>query len=267
MDRDRDPVTGRVFGRVRRRPNDLPRWFVVSVALVPTLFLCTFYLWPFVTLLGRGLRLDAIGDTLAAPSTWRVVWFTLWQATVSTICTIVVGMFPTWAIARFTFPGRRLLSGALTAVFVLPTVVIGAAFVALMPDSLDRSVWAIIGAHVVFNLAVVVRTVGAAWSQLPADIEHAAATLGAGPWATFRHVTLPLIRPAVVAAAAIVFLFTFTSFGVIRVLGGVGRSTIEVEVWRRATQLGDLPRAATLAVLQLAILAIAVGWATRCAAS
>jgi thiamine transport system permease protein len=210
-------------------------------------------------LLGSGLGVDAIADTLKASSTWRVVWFTLWQAVLSTAATIVVGMFPTWAIARYTFPGRRLLSGALTAVFVLPTVVIGAAFVAVLPDSLDRSVWAIVGAHVVFNLAVVVRTVGAAWSQLPDDLEHAAATLGAGPWTVFRHVTLPLVRPAVVAAAAIVFLFTFTSFGVIRILGGIGRSTIEVEIWRRATQLGDIGRASTLAILQLLVLAVAIG--------
>ena len=244
-------------------PNSLPRWFVAALATAPTAFLLVFYAWPFATLLAHGLRIDAISDTLREDTTWRVVWFTVWQAVISTAATIVLGMFPAWAVARYAFPGRRLLSGALTAVFVLPTVVVGAAFVALLPDSLERSVWAIIGAHVVFNLAVVVRTVGASWSQLPHDLEHAAATLGAGPWRAFRSVTLPLIRPAVVAAAAIVFLFTFTSFGVIRVLGGVGRATIEVEVWRRATQLGDIGRAATLTVLQLSILAVTIGWATR----
>jgi thiamine transport system permease protein len=241
--------------------NGLPRWFVLALAAAPTAFLLVFYVWPFATLLGRGLRIETVEETLRADATWRVVWFTVWQAVVSTTATIALGMFPAWAVARYTFPGRRLLSSALTAVFVLPTVVVGAAFVALLPDSLDHSVWAIIGAHVVFNLAVVVRTVGASWSQLPYDLEHAAATLGAGPWRTFRIVTLPLIRPAVVAAAAIVFLFTFTSFGVIRVLGGVGRATIEVEVWRRATQLGDIGRAATLTVLQLCILAATIGWA------
>jgi thiamine transport system permease protein len=244
-------------------PNRLPRWFVVVLAAAPTVFLLVFYAWPFATLLVRGVRVESITATLRADSTWRVVWFTLWQAVLSTAATLVLGMFPTWAVARYAFPGRRLLSGALTAMFVLPTVVVGAAFVALLPDSLDRSVWAIIAAHVVFNLAVVVRTVGASWSQLPDDLEHAAATLGAGPWRVFGDVILPLIRPAIVAAAAIVFLFTFTSFGVIRVLGGVGHATIEVEVWRRATQLGDIGRAATLTVLQLCILAVAVGWAAR----
>ncbi len=235
----------------------------MSLAVAPALFLCVFYVWPVVTLLARGLGVDQLTETLEDDSTWQVVWFTIWQAVASTVATLTIGLFPTWAISRFTFPGRRLLSGALTAVFVLPTVVIGAAFVALLPDSLDRSVWAIIGAHVVFNLAVVVRTVGASWSQLPDDLEHAAATLGAGPWSTFRHVTLPLIRPAVLGAAAIVFLFTFTSFGVVKVLGGVGRATLEVEVWRQATQIGDIGRAATLALMQLCLLGVAITWAAR----
>ena len=146
----------------RGAANRLPRWFVAALATAPTVFLLVFYAWPFATLLWHGLRLTAISDTLRADSTWRVVWFTLWQAVLSTVATLVLGMFPAWAVARYAFPGRRLLTGALTAVFVLPTVVVGAAFVALLPDSLDRSVWAIIAAHVVFNLAVVVRTVGAA---------------------------------------------------------------------------------------------------------
>jgi thiamine transport system permease protein len=152
--------------------------------------------------------------------------------------------------------------GVLTAAFVLPTVVMGAAVAALLPDSLDRGIWAILGAHVVFNLAVVVRTVGAVWEHLPPELEAAAATLGASPWQTFRHITLPLLRPALTAAGAIVFLFTFTSFGVIRVLGTAGRPTLEVEIWRRATQLGEIGSAAVLALAQLVVLGLVVGWTT-----
>ncbi len=54
----------------------------------------------------------------------------------------------------------------------------------------------------------------------------------------FRFVTVPLLRPALFAAGSIVFVFTFTSYGVIRVLAAPGTRTIEVEVWRNATQLG-----------------------------
>ena len=238
-----------------RPPNALPRWFVLAVTVPPAAFLVVFYAWPFVTLVGRGLGIDAVARTLGRAATWRIVWFTLWQAVASTALTLIAGMAPAWAVSRYEFRGRRLLLGVLTAVFVLPTVVVGAAIIAVLPDGLDRGVWAILGAHVVFNLAVVVRTVGAVWERLPVDLEHAAATLGASPWRVFRGITLPLLVPSMAAAAAIVFLFTFTSYGVIRVLGTTGRVTIEVEVWRRATQLGDIGGAAVLAVFQLLLLA------------
>jgi thiamine transport system permease protein len=241
-----------------RAPNRLPRWFVVAVVLPPVVFLAVFYAWPFATLSWRGLSADALTDTFARSTTWRVLWFTAWQAVVSTLLTVVAGLGPAWAVSRFHFRGRRALVGVLTAVFVLPTVVVGAAIIAVLPGSLERSIWGILGAHVVFNLAVVVRTVGAVWERLPLGLEHAAATLGAGPWRTFLTVTLPLLRPAIASASAIVFLFTFTSYGVIRVLGTTGRATIEVEVWRRATQLGDIGGAAVLALLQLVVLAVLV---------
>ena len=136
--------------------------------------------------------------------------------------------------------------------FVLPTVVIGAAVLAVLPASIERGVVAIVAAHVLFNLAVVVRTVGAVLATLPRDREAAAATLGAAPSRVFREITLPAILPAIGAAAAIVFVFTFTSFGVVRILGDVRNSTIEVEIWRQATRFGDIGSAATLTVVQLA---------------
>jgi thiamine transport system permease protein len=258
VDRDRPDL----IRRPGRHPNRVPRWFVAALAVAPVVFLGVFYVTPFATLLVQGVAFDEVSDVLGRRRTWEVAWFTTWQATASTLLTIVAGIAPAYVIARFRFAGRRLLLGLLTAAFVLPTVVMGAAFSALLPGSLDRSIWAILGAHVVFNLAVVVRTVGAVWEHLPPDLEAAAATLGATPWQVARTITLPLLRPAVTAAGAIVFLFTFTSFGVIRVLGTVGRPTLEVEIWRRATQLGEIGPAAVLALTQLVVLAAVVGWST-----
>ena len=221
--------------------------------------LALFYAWPLITVLGRGLDPSTIAETLGDSVTWDVLWFTLWQAVLSTALTIVVGLVPAYVIARFEFPGRRLLDSALIAVFVLPTVVVGAAVLAIMPQSIERSVVAILAAHVLFNLAVVVRTVGAVLAALPRDREAAAATLGASPRRAFREITLPAIVPAIGAAAAIVFVFTFTSFGVIRIVGDAGTSTIEVEIWRQATQFGDLGSAATLTVVQLVVIGVFVG--------
>ncbi len=242
--------------------NRLPRWLIAGLAIGPVAALVVFYAWPFGTLLAEALTGRTVGETLRRPQTWDVVWFTLWQAIVSTVATIVVGLVPAYVVARFDFLGRSVLIGLLTATFVLPTVVMGAAFLALLPESLDRTVWAVIGAHVAFNLAVVVRVVGALWEHLPTDMEHAAATLGASRWRVFTQISLPLIRPAITAAATIVFLFTFTSFGVIRILAAPGTRTIEVEVWRRATQLGDIGGAAVLTLIQLAMLAVALVWST-----
>ncbi len=231
--------------------NRLPAWFVPVLAAVPAVVLVVFYAWPLATVLARGLSRGAIADTFGDGGTWDVVWFTLWQALLSTALTIVVGLAPAYVIARFDFPGRRVLDSALVAVFVLPTVVIGAAVLAVLPSSIERGVIAIVVAHVLFNLAVVVRTVGAVLATLPRDQEAAAATLGASPIRVFREIILPAIAPAVGAAAAIVFVFTFTSFGVVRILGDARNTTIEVEIWRQATRFGNLGAAATLTVVQL----------------
>ena len=242
--------------------NRPPRSLVAALAVGPAVALVLFYLWPFLTLLVEAIDADAFRSTFRRPETREVLWFTLWQAVVSTLVTIAAGLAPAYLVARFEFAGRRTLLALLTALFVLPTVVMGAAILALLPDSVDRTVWAVIGTHVVFNLAVVIRTVSTMWEHLPADMEWAAATLGAGPWRVAREISLPLLRPAIAGAASIVFLFTFTSFGVIRILAAPGTRTLEVEVWRRATQLGDLGGAAVLSLLQLAVLAVVAGWST-----
>ena len=165
-----------------------------------------------------------------------------------------------YVFARFDFPGRRLINAVALVPFVLPTVVVAAAFVALIGPHglfgvrLDNSIWAILLAHVFYNYAVVLRVVGGAWRGLDPRLEDAARALGATRWQAFRRVTLPLLRPAIASASSIVFLFTFTSFAVILILGGPHFSTIEVEIYRQAAQLLDLQVASILALLQLAAL-------------
>ena len=234
-----------------------------GLLVLPVAFVAVFYAWPFLTLLAGAATSGAATTVLRRASTAEVVWFTCWQAVLSTLLTLLIGLAPAYVLARFRFAGRRLLGGLLTAAFVLPTVVMGAAFLALLPGSAERGVVAILAAHVAFNLAVVVRTVGAVWQHLPEDMEAAAATLGASPARVAQEITLPLLWPAILAAGSIVFVFTFTSYGVVRVLGGPGRSTVEVEIWRRATQLGDTTGAALLAVGQLVVMGLVVWWSAR----
>jgi len=240
-----------------------PRIGRVLLVAVPLGFLALFYVYPVASILLTGLLEDGaidlspFGEVLTSSSLQGVVWFTLWQAVASTVLTILAAMPIAYVFARFRFPGKRLLSALLTIPFVMPTVVVATAFLALLGNSsplgidLNRSIWIILAAHVFYNMAVVVRTVGGLWAHLDPRMEEAARSLGATRWQAFRNVTLPLLRPALAAAAAIVFLFTFTSFGVILILGGLTYATLEVEIYRQTVVFVDLPVAAALAILQL----------------
>jgi len=254
VERDRAALT---------RINALPRWLVPALAAVPTVVLAGLFVLPLTTLLTRVVRPSSIRDALQLPGLAGVLWFTLWQALVSTVLTLAIGFVPAYVLARYRFVGRRTLLAIVTVPFMLPTVVVGAAFLALLPDSWHGTARAVVIAHVFFNIAVVVRLVGAMWAVLPTDLTAAARTLGASPAQVLRHVVLPLLRPALWTAATVVFLFTFTSFGAVRLLGGSAHPTLEVEIVRRATQLGDVDGAAVLSILQLLVLAAVVWWSAR----
>jgi len=170
-------------------------WF----AVLPVLFVGVFFAWPLVTVLLRGLSPEGL-DVLRSASTWRVVRFTTVQALISTALTVGLGLPAAYAVHRLDFRGRRVVMSLLTVPFVLPTIVVGAAFRALLPTAAQGTMVAIVVAHVFFNLAVVVRVVGGFWTHLDDRWEQAARTLGAGPVLVWRTVTWPLLRPAVLAA-------------------------------------------------------------------
>jgi thiamine transport system permease protein len=254
-------------GRASLRAGSIRPLRGLALAVVPLGFLAIFFAWPFAAILERSLvddgRLDLPFDVLTSRSTLDVAWFTLWQATASTALTLAAGLPLAWALARFSFPGRRLAEALVLVPFVLPTVVVATALLAVLPTGLEGTVWAILLAHVFFNVAVVVWIVGGYWSELDDRAWDAAATLGAGAWRRFRSVTLPLLMPALAAAGAVVFLFCFTSFGVIVILGGPRYATLEAEIYNQAARIFDLRTAAALALLQLAAVTAAVALAGR----
>nr|WP_246300725.1 ABC transporter permease subunit [Actinopolyspora biskrensis] len=156
-----------------------------------------------------------------------------------------------YLLARVRIPGKVLLRAVITVPFVLPTLVVGMAFRALLGTA-EPSVSAIVLANAFFNVAVVARTVGGLWAQLDRRAEDAARSLGAGPLRTFGTVTLPALRPALWSATAVVFLFCSTSFGVVLVLGAGRYRTLETEIYLRTVRMLDLSGAAALSLLQLA---------------
>lgn len=244
------------------------RWTALAVAAgaVPLAVLAVFFVLPVLGMLQLGFspdgHLDVVGvlETLTRPRVLDAAWFTVWTSTLATLLTLVLGLPVAHLLHRVDLPGRQLLRGLVTVPFVLPTVVVGVAFRTLLASSgplaglgLDGTPTAIVAALVFFNVSVVVRTVGPWWEGLDPRREEAAAALGASPLQVLRTVTLPALRPAILSAASVVFLFCATAFGVVLTLGGVRYSTVETEIYLLTTQFLDLPGAAALSILQLLV--------------
>jgi len=256
----------------------------------PLVFLALFYALPMAQVLrlsltrGAGLAAPFV-EVLRSPLQRDILGFTFLQASLSTLLTLLVGLPGAYLLARYSFRGRSLLLALTSVPFVMPTLVVGAAFQALLgpsgwlnlalmelfglsqpPITVLHTLTAILLAHVFYNTSIVLRMVGDFWSHLDPRIEAAARTLGASRWEVLRRVTLPLLLPAIAAAALLVFLFDFTSFGVILVLGGPRLATLEVEIYNQTVGLFNLPLAAALSIIQLTCtLALTVAY-TRLAA-
>lgn len=253
------------------------RFTFYALLALPLLFLILFYFYPLGTILREsltwdgGLALDVLLSRVFSASTLRVLGFTLGQALLSTVLTLLLGLPGAYLFARYDFPGKRLLNALTTVPFVLPTVVVATAFTAVLgpksplnallmdelnlsrpPLDLRYTLGGILLAHVFYNYTLVLRMVGGFWANLDPRLPQAARTLGASPWRAFREVTLPLLLPALGAAAMLVFIFCFTSFGVVLILGGPRFVTLEVAIYRQAIDFGKFPVAAGLSLVQVA---------------
>ena len=239
---------------------------LIALAALPVAVLAVFFVLPVTGMVRRGFVTDGSWDAgtvvrvLGRAEIHRAIWFTLWSSSVATALSVLLGLPAAYALYRLAFPLRRLVRAALLVPFVLPTVVVGVAFRELLGESgplaalhLDGTSAAIVAGLVFFNVAVVIRSVGAAWESLDARPAEAAAALGASPWRVFRTVTLPALRPSIVSSASVVFLFCATAYGIVLVLGGLRHNTIETEIYKLTTQFLDLPGAAALSILQLLV--------------
>ena len=246
------------------------------ILVVPLAFLAVFYFFPLGAIMAYAffpngtLTLSGAREILADTYYLRVLWFTTWQAALSTLLTVIAALPAAYIFARYQFRGQTLMRALTTLPFLMPAIVVAPAFVALFgprgivneflmrafdlqtaPLKLLDTIWIILLAHVFYNYAIVFRIVSGFWSNLDPQLGSAARMLGANRLRAFWEITLPLLMPAILAAALLVFIFDFTSFGVILILGGPRLATLEVEIYRSAANLFDLNLAATLSLVQI----------------
>ena len=194
--------------------------------------------------------------------------FTAYQALLSTIVSVAVGLPGAYLLARFEFPGREFLRSVTILPFVMPSILVAVGFLAMFgrtgvvndllatvglgPVNVVFTLEIVILAHAFYNAPLVTRLVTAAWESVDTRSVETARTLGAPPLRAFRDVTLPQLVPAILTASVLTFIFTFLSFPIVLALGGLQLATVEVWLFARVQNL-ELVEAATLGAIETAL--------------
>lgn len=208
----------------------------------------------------------SLPSLLADAGVRAVLVRSLLTATAAAGVVVLLGVPAAWVLARSSFPGRSVLRAVAALPMVLPPVVGGVALLLAfgrrglagpvleaLGVRLPFTIGAVILAQVFVALPFLVVTVEAALTGIDPVHEEAAATLGASPWFAFRRVTLPLVRPALLAGVVLAWVRALGEFGAtITFAGAVAGRTVPVEVFL-ALERGDLAGAQSLSLILLAV--------------
>lgn len=255
----------------RFRVSELPL-LVAGIATTALLVVMLYY--PVGSVLAQAVfidgrpTLDPIRFIVTDPFYWGLFRFTAYQAFLSTLASLALGLPGAYVLARYEFPGRRTVRSLTLVPFVLPSIMVAVGFAAMFgANGPPNRVLAALGlptvelmftlqiivlAHAFYNAPLVVRVVAAAWESVDTRTVETARSLGASPARAFRDVVVPQLLPAVLTSALLVFIFTFMSFPIVLALGGLQLATVEVWLYDRIRTL-RLTEAAGLAVLEAII--------------
>ncbi|MCW3481948.1 iron ABC transporter permease [Neisseriaceae bacterium JH1-16] len=238
-----------------------------ALTLLPLLFLAVVVVAPLARLLAEGWDHLSANILTDAYLRWRIVW-SLIQAAVTCVLTLLLGVPLAWALARFDFAGRTLVLRLLMLPFVMPTLVAGLGVLALagphgvLPFNGQDTPWLLLYGNLFYNLPLVLRAGVDGIAAVPASRLAAARSLGATPWRTFWRVEWPAVRPWLASALCLVFLYCFSGFGLALLLGGQRYATVDVEIYSLVAYELNLGDAGALALAMMAITgAAALGYA------
>jgi thiamine transport system permease protein len=202
------------------------------------------------------------------PASFGLLGFTTYQAALSTVASVALGLPGAYLLSRFEFRGRRTVRSLTILPFVLPSIMVAVGFLAMFgvsgvfndvlavfglgPVRLLFTLEVVILAHAFYNAPLVTRLVTAAWESVDASGVETARAMGASPRRAFRDVVLPQLLPSLLTASLLTFVFTFMSFPIVLALGGLQLATLEVWLYARVQQL-ELVEAAALGTIETVV--------------
>ena len=211
----------------------------------------------------EGFTLDWYRRLLGNALLFRAVRNSLLVASLTTFAAVVLGTPAALALARYELRGTRATQALLYLPVIIPEVVLGAALVTFFGAAgLRLSLWTVVIAHVVFSVSYVAIVVRARLSGLDPSLAEAARDLGAGPFATFRRVTLPLAAPGILASALLVFTLSIDDYVITSFVAGVGATTLPLHIYSML-KVGVTPEVNAVSTLLLAVTIVLIVLAHR----
>lgn len=163
---------------------------------------------------------------------WDTLWVSLAIAFLAGLISLVIGTLGAFAIVRHKFPGRQVLELLFMTPLVFPAIVLAVALTMVLgPLGLVRNFWGLVFAHVIVTIPYAIRSVAANLAEIDIAYEEAAKTLGANPIKTFWLVTMPMLRPGLIAGAVFAAIISFDEFTISLFLVGPGVMTLPLEIY------------------------------------
>jgi spermidine/putrescine transport system permease protein len=208
-------------------------WVVYAFIYLPIFVLIVFsFNQERINAVWTGFTLDWYLRLLSDSDLMMSVWNSVVVGLVSTLFATLLGTMAALAMQRYNFPGKKLFDALLYLPIVIPEIVMAVAMLTFYVFiQLTLGLVSVIIAHITFNIAFVFVIVQARLTGMGPQLEQAAADLGATPWQTFLHVTLPLITPGVISGALLAFTISWDDFMIAFFTAGVGGTTLPMRVY------------------------------------
>ncbi|MEX2690400.1 MAG: ABC transporter permease [Candidatus Njordarchaeum guaymaensis] len=252
----------------------------VAILLSIILYMIIFMYYPLSKVIvdafinEHGITLEYFLILFRSSTVISAIFFSFWIAIISTIFSVILGVPLAYILTKYDFKGKDIFTALIMVPFVLPGIVVGFAFLTLYGTYgyftqlfyfltghriiLGRGIPGILLAHIFYNAPMVALITTSVWRRIDPEIEESAEILGSKGFYKFIRIILPLIYPGILSAAVLTFIFCFTSFEIVLLLGGPFYRTIEVQIYSYYLTFFDFNLAAALAFLQIIFISIMV---------